>query len=182
MLKSIATAHGECTTKHENKTTYKTDYIAPASFFEIFFFHQNSNETYFIKILSDSITVNETFFLAGDFNTNLLDFETNKKVQNFVNLIFEFSMTPTINKPTRVTKHTATVIDHIITNCILNIDFKSAIVKADLYDHFPIIFINEFKRDPTHTDDTGKCAYKRDFNESASNCFKVPHNYQRSKL
>ena len=82
-------------------------------------------------------------------------------------------MTPTTNKPTRVTKDTATVIDHIITNCILNSDFKSAIVKVDLCDHFPVIFINEFKRDPTHTDDT---------DESASNCFKAPHNYQRSKL
>ena len=28
--------------------------------------------------------------LAGDFNINLLDFDTNKKVQNFVNLIFRF--------------------------------------------------------------------------------------------
>ena len=91
-------------------------------------------------------------------------------------------MTPTINKPTRVTKDTATVIDHIVTNCILNSDFKSAIVKEDLCDHFRVIFINKFKGDLTHTDDTGKCAYKRDFNESASNCFKVPHNYQRSKL
>ena len=26
MLKSIATAHSECTTKHENKASYKTDY------------------------------------------------------------------------------------------------------------------------------------------------------------
>ena len=56
--------------------------------------------------------------------------------------MFEFSMVPTINKPTRVTKYTATAIDNIITNCIINSDFKSAIVKTDLSDHFPIIFIN----------------------------------------
>ena len=66
---------------------------------------------------------------------NLLDFETNKKVQSFVNSMFEFSMIPTINKPTRVTKHTATVIDNIITNCIINSDFESVIVKKDLSDH-----------------------------------------------
>ena len=95
------------------------------------------------KILSNSTTVNKTFFLAGDFNINLLDFQTNKKVQSFVNLMFGFSMIPTINKPTRVTKHTATAIDNIITNCIINSDFKSAIVKTDLSDHFPIIFIHE---------------------------------------
>ena len=101
----------------------------------------NVCETFFKKILSDSSTVNKTFFLAGDFNINFLDFETNKKVQSFVNLMFEFSMIPTINKPTRVTKHTATAIDNIITNCIINSDFKSAIVKKDLSDHFPIILL-----------------------------------------
>ena len=70
------------------------------------------------------------FFPAGDFNINILDFEANRKVQSFVNLIFERSMIPTINKPTRVTKHTATAIDNIIANCIFNSDFKSAIVKS----------------------------------------------------
>ena len=104
----------------------------------------NICETFFKKILSDSTIVNKRFFLAGDFNINLFNFETSKKVQSFVNLMFEFSMIPTINKPTRVTKHTATAIDNIITNCIINSDFKSAIVKMDLSDHFPIIFINEF--------------------------------------
>ena len=29
MLKSIATARSECTAKHENKTSYNTDYIIP---------------------------------------------------------------------------------------------------------------------------------------------------------
>ena len=61
---------------------------------------------------------------------------------------FEFSMILTINKPTRVTKHTAAAIHNII-NCILNSNFKSAIVKTDLSDHFLIIFINEFKHNYT---------------------------------
>ena len=62
-------------------------------------------------------------------------------------------MIPTINKATRATKQTATAIDNIITNCIMNSDFKSAIVKTDLSDHFPIIFINELMQVPTPTDD-----------------------------
>ena len=103
----------------------------------------NIYETFFKKILSDSTIVNKSFFLAGDFNINLFNFETSKKVQSFVNLMFEFSMISTIIRPMRVTKHTATAID-TITNHILNSDFKSAIVKMDLSDHFPIIFINEF--------------------------------------
>ena len=37
----------------------------------------NVCETFFKKVISDSSTVNKTFFLAGNFNINFLDFETN---------------------------------------------------------------------------------------------------------
>ena len=106
----------------------------------------NVCETFFKQILSDGTTVSKTFSLVKDLEINLPDFQTNKKVLSFVNLMFESSMMPTIKKPTRVTKHTATAIDNIITNCILNTDFKSAIVQTNLSDRFPIIFINEFNK------------------------------------
>ena len=47
-------------------------------------------------------------------------------------------MIPTINKPARVTKKTATAIDHMITNSFVEITFKTAIIKSDVSDHFPI--------------------------------------------
>ena len=51
-------------------------------------------------------------------------------------------MIPTINKPTRVTKKTATAINHIITNSFVENTFKTAIIKSDVSDHYPIcIFI-----------------------------------------
>ena len=71
-----------------------------------------------------------------------------------------------------LTKHTATAIDNIITICILNSDFKSAIVKLDLSDDSSNIFINEFKRNPVPSHGMGKCVHKRDFNENAFNYFK----------
>ena len=66
-------------------------------------FHENKNS-------------NKNFHIAGDFNLNLLDHNENKKVQNFLNIIHQNGMLPTINKPTRVTRKSATAIDHIITN------------------------------------------------------------------
>ena len=78
--------------------------------------------------------------LAGDFNINVLDFEQNKKVQNFVNLMFQFGLVPTINKPTRVTKKTISAIDYIITNSIYNNDFKTVIIRTDMFGHFPAIY------------------------------------------
>ena len=76
--------------------------------------------------------------MAGDFNINLLHFEQNKKVQNFINLMFQFGLVPTTSKP-KVTKDTISAIDHIIANSIINNEFKTAILTADISDHFPII-------------------------------------------
>ena len=76
--------------------------------------------------------------IARDFNLNLLDHHTNKKVQEFLNLIYENSLIPTISKPKRVTMKTATAIDHILTNSIVDTNFKSAIFKTDISDDFPI--------------------------------------------
>ena len=92
------------------------------------------------------LQLTKLFFLVKDLEINLPDFQTNKKVLSFVHLMFESSMMSTIKTPTRVTQHTATAIDNIITNCNLNTNFKSAIVQTDLSDHFPIIFINEFNK------------------------------------
>ena len=56
--------------------------------------------------------------MADNFNIKFLDFEQNKKIHNFVNIMFVHSMMPITNKPTRVTKKTATAIDHIFINSV----------------------------------------------------------------
>ena len=47
-------------------------------------------------------------------------------------------MIPTINKPTRVTRKTATAIDHILTNSFIDTTIKTGIIKSDVLDHFHI--------------------------------------------
>ena len=69
--------------------------------------------------------------IVGDFNLNLLDHNTNRKVHNFLSLIYQNSMIPTINKPTRVTRKTATAIDHILTISFVDTVFKTVIFKSD---------------------------------------------------
>ena len=51
--------------------------------------------------------------MDGNFDMNLYDFEQNKKVQNFLNIVFGHSMMSTVNKLTRVTKDIATAIYNI---------------------------------------------------------------------
>ena len=78
---------------------------------------------------------------AGDLNINVLDYESNKKVKHFLSSMFQYNMIPTINRPTRVTRNTATAIDHIITNTVISgIQHRSGIIKTDISDHFPIAF------------------------------------------
>ena len=55
-----------------------------------------------------------------------------------MNLIYQNGMIPTINKHTRVAKKTATAIDHIISKSFVENSFKTAIIKSDVSDHFPV--------------------------------------------
>ena len=81
--------------------------------------------------------------LAEDFNIKLLGFDANKKIQNFVNVMFRFGKIPLINKSTRITRHTASAISHIIS--IMHTGFKSGIIKTDISDHhFPIFFCYKY--------------------------------------
>ena len=84
---------------------------------------------------------NKLFHIAGDFDLNLLDHDTNRKVQRFFNIVYRNGMIPTINKPTRVTRKTTTAIDHILTNSFTDTVFKTAIFKSNISDHFPICFM-----------------------------------------
>ena len=65
----------------------------------------------------------------------------NKKVQNYLNLIYQNSFLPIVNTPSRVTRKTPTLIDHIPTNSSVNTNFKTFIFKIDISDHFPICFL-----------------------------------------
>ena len=58
-------------------------------------------------------------------------------------------MLPVINKPTRVTKNTATAIDHIVTNSLLHGTINMGIIKLDISDHFLIFLSAETKKRTT---------------------------------
>ena len=101
-------------------------------------------------ILFKNNAAKKEVILIADFNINLLDFDKNKAVQSFVNLMFLFRMILTINKPTSVTRHTATAIDHRhhgqyrMDNTIMNnIEIKT----SDISNHFTIIVTTKNKID-----------------------------------
>ena len=89
--------------------------------------------------------------------------KTTKKFQ----ILFERSMIQHANKST------ATTIDNIISNSIIDNDFESAIIKTVVSDHFPIIFIIELKTTFSPKNHADQTIYKRDFNENSLNLFKL---------
>ena len=83
----------------------------------------------------------KSFFLVGDLNLNSSDYFSSIPVKNFFDLTFENGILPVINRPTRVTWASATAIDHILTNTIMDQDLQNGIIKLDISDHFPIFTI-----------------------------------------
>ena len=77
-------------------------------------------------------------FLVGDLNIDSLDYSINTNVRDFFNLIFQNGIFPLINRPTRVTKSSATIIDHVLTNTIIDSEVQSGIIKTDISDHFAV--------------------------------------------
>ena len=63
--------------------------------------------------------------------------------------MFSNSFIPLINKPTRVTLKTATIIDNIFTNAYENENkYMTGILTTDISDHYPIFHIAPCKNKP----------------------------------
>ena len=82
------------------------------------------------------IVINEDkeFVLLGDLNKNLLNEEIDRDWGNFITSL---GLTQLVNEPTRVTKDSTTLIDHIYTNNEENIQYIS-VKQICSSDHFAV--------------------------------------------
>ena len=83
-------------------------------------------------------------FLGGDFNLNLLNADKHLPISSFVETLFSHSLFPSINKPTRITKTSATLIDNIFVNPILCEHVTAGILTNIISDHCPVFVISPF--------------------------------------
>ena len=97
---------------------------------------------------------NAKFLLAGDYNINLINDETHKGSENFLNQLFFHLCLPSITKPTRFTSISSTLIDNIIYDLkpLFNSisDVKSGLLISDVANHLPIFHLSEFYIDVNH--------------------------------
>ena len=76
-----------------------------------------------------------------DHNLDLLKQSRHPKTQEFLECILDQNLLPTITKPTRISKTSATLIDNILISKKLQPQFESMIIIDDLSDHLPCLVI-----------------------------------------
>ena len=76
-------------------------------------------------------------YIMGDLNYDLLQ-DSHTFTDDFVDIMYDHSFYPIINKPTRITQSSSTCIDHIWTN-IQDKNISSAIITHKIADHLPVI-------------------------------------------
>ena len=84
---------------------------------------------------------NKICHILGDYNIDLLKSDTHTPTAEFLDQMYTYSFIPLINRPTRVTNSSATLIDNIFTNHISQeYDIISGILLTKISDHFPIFY------------------------------------------
>ena len=79
---------------------------------------------------------NKSLIIMGDFNINLVNYDSHPETNDFINLMVSHYLLPRILHPTRVTDHSAMIIDNIFFNT-LEFDTLSGNLLTKISDHFP---------------------------------------------
>ena len=112
-------------------------------------------------VISKITLENKLFYLTGDLtNINILkDNET--YIDDFIDMMYSYSLSPLILRPTRITDKSETLIDNIFTNDF--IDKTSGILISDTSDHFPNFTISRIN---INSNKSNKPTKVRDFSDN----------------
>ena len=103
-------------------------------------------QSYFEEVIEKMVSDDKTVYSMGDFNIDLLKCETSQISQDFLLSLQSCYLIPTVDKPTRVYRASATLIDTIFVN---NSDklLASGSIISDISDHFSQFCITTSARD-----------------------------------
>ena len=113
---------------HVKKIVVGSIYRHPGSQYNNF--QESLDKTLTLLSRNDTKTV-----IVGDINIDLMKFNTTSKVTDYVHSILSQGFNLFIDKPTRVTSHSATCIDHVYSNLPVE-DIESVILESDVSDHY----------------------------------------------
>ena len=100
---------------------------------------------------------NKICYLMGDFNLNLLNYDSHTLTGEFLDGIYSNSFIPLITRPTRITAHTSTLIDNIFTNNFCS-HLVSGLLFTDISDHLPVFVINSNDMNVCQKTKKNKCS------------------------
>ena len=90
--------------------------------------------------MDEDVKGSTTIILCGDLNIDLLKFDSHCGTKNFVDAIYSLGLYPTIDKPSRITAHSATLVDNIYTNDLQG-NIKGGLLISDISDHLPVFTV-----------------------------------------
>ena len=112
-------------------------------------------------ILSKIKSENKICHLMGDWNIDLLNYDSHVMTSNCADMFYSFGFVPLINRPTRITNNSATIIDNIFTNNHEDsVNASQGIFITDISDHFPIFHLNKVCNDTNQEIDIVKRIFK----------------------
>ena len=85
-------------------------------------------------------------YLMGDYNIDLLTHATHNPTSEFLDMMFSNIFIPLVNKPTRITSNSATIIDNIYTQMNIKMRIKTWQEFTDISDHYPIFHIMQCQK------------------------------------
>ena len=103
-------------------------------------------QKYFEETLENLSPSGKPIYIMTDANIDLLHCNSCKYAQDFLCTLQSLSLMPTIDKPTRVHRNSASLIDNIFTNKIDN-EIISGNLISDISDHFVQFCISSLTRD-----------------------------------
>ena len=106
----------------------------------------NANSKVFIKEYITLLTKlkklkQHKIILGIDHNLDLLKTHLHKQTNQFLEENLNPDLVPSISKPTRITRKTATLIDNVIISQSLQAQMHPYLIVEDISDHLPILII-----------------------------------------
>ena len=101
-------------------------------------FNSQAFQLAFTKLLEIMHSEKCNYIIGGDINLNLLKYQIDTHITDYVNSILSLGCISLINKPTRFSStHQPSLLDHIYTN-IIDDNTTTGIALYDISDHLPI--------------------------------------------
>ena len=111
----------------------------------------NTNELLSISryetIIANLRTFKHDIVIGTDQNFDLLKINTHRNTLDLLDSLLSSGIIPVINKPTRITHASQTLIDNIYVKCSNKMRLSSGIFHTDISDHLPIFFYMETNKD-----------------------------------